>query len=137
MDVSLTRRAFLAASLLTAAGCMNPGYQTLYPPGFSNTALRVERHRRHLSDAEYAQLIGRPPLQTPLNDPAKAQMAKRNSHPGSNWNKGYEYLAKAQQETPAARTQSESEPQATSTANTRERPIFTGWRELGADTRLR
>ncbi|MCA9097460.1 MAG: hypothetical protein KDA36_03705 [Planctomycetaceae bacterium] len=132
MDVSLSCRCTIVVCLICTAGCMNPGYQTLHPPGFSSTALRVDRHRRNLSDLEFAQLIGQPIPESTLTDPGKAQMAKRTSNTGSHWTKGYEYLAKSQQEVPAV-----SDPQPTATATVRERPTFTGWREPENGPRLK
>lgn len=132
MDVSLSCRCTIVVCLIYTAGCMNPGYQTLHPPGFSSTALRVDRHRRNLSDLEFAQLIGQPIPESALTDPGKVQMAKRTSNTGSHWTKGYEYLAKSQQEAPTA-----SAPQPTATATVRERPTFTGWREIETCPRLK
>ena len=88
MDVSLSCRCTIAVCLICTAGCMNPGYQTLHPPGFSSTALRVDRHRRNLSDLEFAQLIGQPIPESTLTDPGKAQMANHDldpSHPLQLW----------------------------------------------------
>ncbi len=130
MDVSLSCRCAFVASMLLTVGCMNPGYQTLFPPGFSSTALRNKRHQSELDDVEFAQLLGQPLPKSSLTDPATAQMAKRSRNSGSHWNKGYEYLAKEQQKQAPA-----TSPQPSATANLRERPTFTGWRDQSADTR--
>lgn len=58
MDVQTGLKFTVSLLLMGAAGCMNPGYQTLHPPGFSSTALRNKLHRQELIDSEMSQLTG-------------------------------------------------------------------------------
>lgn len=131
MDVSVWRKVSIGCTTMIAAGCMNPGYQTLHPPGFSRTALKVQEHQRELTQAEMEQLMGTQLEGMPqeARKSKETEQAKRSRDSGAYWAPGYAALAKSQEAAEAAHEREEerlaAEPQ---------RPSFSGWAERGQET---
>jgi len=128
MDVYIGRGAAVCFAVMMSLGCMNPGYQTLHPPGFSSTALKVQEHRRGLTEYEFAQLTGE---QIPSEGESSADResdAERESDrdeesraSGASWSRGYQAFEDSKRNAETARRTS-PEPPALS-----ERSRFSGW----------